>query len=95
MGSEARMVKPMKKEKSTVSHGDNLELLLIRVGHWLWKQRKELGEVWEEACQSVWTAKAEYRKPKQASRDERRMATSARISARTASKRASRGIGGG
>lgn len=59
------------KSRAITTHSDNYEMLLIRVGHHLWRARKQALKTegftaahrLMLACESVWAAKAEYRKP--------------------------------
>jgi hypothetical protein len=77
--------------KSVVSHSDP-EMLLIRIGHHLWRWRKaamreggfSAAYPYMCACESVWEAKREYRQPRQ----ERNAATEKRRKLRKIHQRA-------
>lgn len=60
----------VEKSRPIVSHMGNWELLLIRTGHHLWaryKHCRKMGwpsaEIYLAACETVWEAKRQYRRP--------------------------------
>jgi hypothetical protein len=47
-----------------VTHNDDWDMLLIRIGHFIWRNYKKTRELnYLAACESVWAAKRAYRKP--------------------------------
>ena len=78
-----------------VAHSDNPEVLLIRVGHFLWRQRQQaiknhddrLGNEYLKCCQVVWAAKEAYRAPQRERNEQNRQAKSDRMRGRRLSQR--------
>ena len=68
------------------SHSNDPEILLIRIGHWLWKWHKAArgidpaeAKVNLAACESVWAAKETYRAPLRAQAEINRAAKAERM----------------
>ena len=57
---------------SVVSHADNLEVLLIRISHWLWKWYRAEGRptYLDQAIRNMAFVKFEYREPARKARAE-------------------------
>jgi len=55
----------IRRVPSVVSHADNLEVLLIRISHWLWKwyRAEDRPQYLSEAIDYMAVVKFQYRKP--------------------------------
>jgi hypothetical protein len=76
-----------KQEPPVVSNQANPEMLLIRVGHFLFKEWVRGGRRDDSALKAVYEAKRLFRAPMQASRDTLRMAKRTRLVERSRVKR--------
>ena len=72
-----------------VTHNGDWDTLLVRIGHHLWKWHKQnrQDKALISALESVWKAKAEFRKPIQASRERSRVLAKERLLERHARNR--------
>lgn len=78
------------------THSGNPEVLLIRVGHFLWKEYKQLtrnknfagASIYLASCEAVWAAKEAYRVPLRARTENNQEAFRERTRARHRARKA-------